>query len=119
MIRKSLCVAAVVAIFMINGCSSPKAKAENDKREVSIPKKLSSKKIQSVIVKAGEKKGWIMTPLTSFSIVASKYIDGKSASVVIDYNTENVSIEKNRTTMSDSAFTEEVEELKKAIVDSF
>ena len=118
MIQRMIMIAAVATIVMINGCSAPMVKRGEDGVRISIHKQLPPKKIQSIVTKAGQKEGWIMTPLNSRSIVASKYVEGKSASVVLNYNDDTISIEKNRTTMSDSTFEDEVEDLQEAIAES-
>lgn len=110
-------IAVAVAVVM-GGCSAPAAKGPGGAIEIPVTKHVGTKKVRSLIVQAGEKEGWTMTPLGSRSIVASKYEDGKSASVVIDYGEGIVSIEKNRTTMSDSEFNDEVEDLEEAIENS-
>lgn len=110
--------AVLCGIVMINGCSAPMPKEVEGETIIPVQQDMPTKKVQHLITQAGQQAGWMMTPLNSRAIVASKYIDGESASVVLRYDGEHIIIEKNRTTMSDSAFEDEVEELQEAIADS-
>ncbi|SFV57020.1 hypothetical protein MNB_SM-7-471 [hydrothermal vent metagenome] len=113
--RSKLFVLSIAASIILGGCSTMAGNAASESIKVPAKKHLSLKKMHSLITEAGEKEGWIMTPLNSRAIVASKYEDGKSASVVINYDENSVSFEKNRSTMSDSDFSDEVEDLQEEI----
>jgi hypothetical protein len=113
-------IALVAAIAGCSGTQSAQPSAEGvaaaqEEKVIAVSEHMKPKAIKKAIERAGEGQGWIVTTINERSSVASKYVDGKSASVVVHYGRSGITFEKNRTTMSDSEFADEVENLEDAI----
>ncbi len=123
--NKYTIVAATIALAVLaGGCSSKSTGVKTPENsvsgtyEVAIPETLNTEAISRAVTEAGEAQGWIMTPMGRRSIVASRYVDGKSESVVIKYSHDPIEMTENRTTMSDAAFANDVKALQEAIAEA-
>ncbi len=124
--KKSTIAATMVIAVLSVGCAeksgvkSPENAAHGNAvegvYEIPVPDTMSRRSLSEAIINAGEAQGWMMTEMGRGAIVASKYIDGKSASVVIDTSRSPIEVTENRTTMSASRFSDEVNGLNEAIV---
>jgi len=120
--RKSVIAAAGVLGMLFIGCSGKGPLAEPGSTvsggyEITFERTVDRAELRDAIVTAGESEGWIMTQLDDRTMIASRYGDGKSASVVIHYGKNPLVIMENRTTMSVGAFEDAVEKLQEAIAE--
>ncbi len=120
--KKSIVTAAPMLLLLLIGCSGKGALDASESTvsggyEITLERTVGRAELHRAVIKAGEAEVWIMTPLDDRTMIASKYEDGKSASVVIHYDRNSLSIMMNRTTMSSEAFEDAVEDLQEAIAD--
>jgi len=110
----------MVSIFMFIGCSqtsggiNPKASMSGG-YELAIPLSYTKKgMVHDAIMKAGDISGWKMTEFKASSIIGEKIVGDKSASVVISFETNNIIIMKDNSTLG-SDYDKYVGELIDAI----
>ncbi|GEM_PF-4180153 len=111
----AILVAAAIALGGCSGTSASPNQGEAGHYTIPLAENANAKHLRTVIDRAAEKAGWDVAVIDNTSSIASKYVDGKSASVVIHHGDGVIAFEKNRSTMSDSDFEDEVEGLQKAI----
>jgi len=112
--------AALAAVLTFSGCSamsSAQAPGNLD-TEANIVKTAGDQNtgtLRKAVAEAAEKAGWNVSQIDDLSLIASRYSDGKSASVLMTLHDDGVHFEKNRSTMSDSDFADAMEQLEKRV----
>jgi len=103
-------------LVFLSGCNDKNSTIETSDSSLKIvlTEHTDKKRIHDAVMKACHLNDWVATEFKSSVVIAEKMDAGKSASVTISFNNNEISITKDSSTL-ESAYNRYVNTLKKSI----